>query len=107
MLRAVWSDSLPLLRAVSSCLFCAPRQVNAELEALKAQLEAARQENLKLKVAGGGAVSASEEEAALSKYLELLKQVVAMRRKGAFDAKLFDAYNGAMVGLRLEQWPTP
>ena len=73
--------------------------VAKELEELKAMLEAARQENLKLKVEVGGATSASEDEAQMQKFVELLRGVVQMRRDGKFDKELFENYNGAMVEL--------
>ena len=76
--------------------------VSRELEELKAQLEAARQENLKLKLATGGATSESDEKLHLDAYLGLLREVVAMRRANQFDADLFERYNGAMVELSEE-----
>lgn len=76
--------------------------VAKELEELKAMLEAARQENLKLKVEVGGATSANEEMAQMATFLSLLAQVVQMRREARFDKELFESYNAAMVELSEE-----
>jgi hypothetical protein len=89
----------PLLGQAGREKLAQSAEVSAELEALKAQLEAARQENHKLKVQVGGEASADEEEALMNQFLELLGRVVEMRRSGAFNKELFEAYNGAMVQL--------
>ena len=47
----------------------------------------------------GGGLSASEDDALLTSFLEHFKKVIAMRQAGKFDKETFDAYNAAMVQL--------
>jgi hypothetical protein len=90
----------PVISEEGRAKLVASESMTRELEALKAQLEAARVENMKLKTAvGDGATTEGEEEACLQNFLRVLKAVVQMRREGKFDAALFDEYNGALVQL--------
>ena len=69
------------------------------MAALLEELAELRQENMSLKVKVGGSISASEDEALLSSFLELLQEVLAMRAARRFEQELFDRYNGALVQL--------
>ena len=52
---------------------------------MKGELEKLRNENQQLRVAGGGAMSADDDEALLATFLELLRKVLQMRSDGRFD----------------------
>ena len=66
---------------------------------MRKEMEQLRLENNKLKVSGGGALSADDDARLLETFQGLLKRVLEMRSAGKFDATLFDEYNEAMVAL--------
>ena len=65
-----------------------------QLEEMRQQLEALRNENRELKLQTGGELSADQDEKVLQEFLVKLRAVLEMRSEGRFEQQLFDEYNG-------------
>ena len=74
-------------------------ELMAELEALRAENQNVKRENMTLKVQVGGETNASEDDALLEAYLTNLRAVLKMRSEGKFDQGTFDTYNASMAQL--------